>query len=89
MKRGFFRIYLILGFLVFQASMVFSQCAMCRGTLESQVSAGNTTLAANLNLGIMYLFFAPYVLLGTLAYFWYRKSKRNGENIVRTGHIAG
>ena len=68
--------------------MAFSQCAMCRGTLESQVSAGETTLAANLNLGILYLFFAPYVLLGTLGYFWYRKSKKNGKHIFRTSHIT-
>ena len=89
MKRGLFRIYLIIGLLAMQVYQVAAQCAMCRGTLESQVSAGNTTLAANLNLGIMYLFFAPYVLLGTLAYFWFRKSKKNGENIVRTGHLTG
>ena len=70
MKRGLFRIYLIIGFLVFQGTLAFSQCAMCRGTLESQVSAGETTIAANLNLGILYLFFTPYILLGTLAFFW-------------------
>lgn len=89
MKRGLFRIYLIVGLLVSQVSIGLAQCAMCRGTLESQVSAGETTLAANLNLGILYLFFAPYVLLGTLAYFWYRKSKKHGDNIVSTGHLAG
>jgi hypothetical protein len=89
MKRGLFRIYLMFGLLVVQVYQAAAQCAMCRGTLESQVSAGETTLAANLNLGILYLFFAPYILLGTLAYFWYRKSKKNGESIVRTSHIAG
>lgn len=89
MKRGLFRIYLVVGWLVVQVYQATAQCAMCRGTLESQVSAGETSLAANLNLGILYLFFAPYVLLGTLAYFWYRKSKKNGENLVRTSHFAG
>lgn len=89
MKRGLFKIYLMVGFLVFQGYSAVAQCAMCRGTLESQVSAGNTTIAANLNLGILYLFFAPYVILGTLAFFWYRKSKLNATKISRTSHIAG
>jgi len=89
MKRGLFRIYLVIGLLVAQVYQAAAQCAMCRGTLESQVSAGETTIAANLNLGILYLFFAPYVILGTLAFFWFRKSKRNGAKIGRPSHIAG
>ncbi|GAB5523893.1 MAG: hypothetical protein Roseis2KO_17650 [Roseivirga sp.] len=57
--------------------------------MESSVSAGDTTMAANLNTGIMYLFFAPYVLLGALAYFWYRTSKRNARKVQATRHTAG
>ena len=41
-----------------------AQCAMCRTTIENNVSAGDTSLASGLNLGIMYLFFAPYVMWG-------------------------
>ena len=89
MKRMLHRAYLVLLLLTVQAFVAAGQCAMCRGAIESQVSSGDTSMAANLNLGIMYLFFAPYVLLGTLAYFWYRSSKRNGKKINRTSHIAG
>ncbi len=75
--------------LAVQAHLAWAQCAMCRGSVESSVAAGDTSMAANLNLGILYLFFAPYVLLGTLAYFWYRSSKRNGKKIGRSGYSIG
>tara|TARA_R110002072_G_scaffold163831_4_gene316705 strand:+ start:399 stop:665 length:267 start_codon:yes stop_codon:yes gene_type:complete len=66
-----------------------AQCAMCRGTLESSVAGGDTTTASNLNIGILYLFVAPYVLFGVLGYFWYRTSKRNGEKNKALSSIAG
>ena len=54
-----------------------AQCAMCRTQVVNNVSAGETmTLAQGLNYGIMYLFFAPYVALGVVAFFWYKKSKK-------------
>ncbi len=89
MKRGLIRIYLTLALLTLQGFQAISQCAMCRGAIQSQVSAGDTTMAANLNLGIMYLFFAPYVLLGTLAFFWYRKSKANATKVSSRISTAG
>jgi len=66
-----------------------AQCAMCRGAIESTVAAGDTSMASNLNLGIMYLFVAPYLVLGVLGFFWYRTSKRNGRKIKAFGNIAG
>ena len=89
MRKSLFRAFIVILALFTQASIAMAQCAMCRGSVESQVSAGETTMAANLNLGILYLFFAPYVLLGTLAFFWYRSSKRNGKKIVSRSHLAG
>jgi len=66
-----------------------AQCAMCRGSIESTVAAGDTSMASNLNLGILYLFVAPYLLLATLGYFWYRTSKRNGRKIKGLSNLAG
>jgi len=54
-----------------------AQCAMCRTQVVNNVSHGETSLAAGLNLGIMYLFFAPYIILGVVGYFWYRNAKVN------------
>ena len=60
------------------------QCAMCRATLETNVSNGaETNLAASLNFGIMYLFAAPYLVIATVAFFWYKSSKKQHlKNIV-------
>lgn len=47
-----------------------AQCAMCRAVLESE--EGQTT-AKGINDGIIYLMAIPYVLIGGLGYFIYRK----------------
>jgi len=53
-----------------------AQCAMCRASLESE---GNTTKAAALNDGIVYLMIVPYLLVGVVAYIvysmFYKKKK--------------
>ena len=54
-----------------------AQCAMCRATLENNVSNGNLGIAAGINAGILYLFFAPYLAVAVIAILWYRTSKAN------------
>lgn len=58
---------------------VFAQCAMCRATLENNVSQGNIGIAAGINFGILYLLVIPYLAVGTLAWFWYRSSRKLGK----------
>ena len=65
-----------------------AQCAMCRATLENNISNGNIGIAAGINFGIMYLFFSPYIFILLLAYFWYRTSKRNASKSIE-GNWAG
>ncbi len=57
----------------------FAQCAMCRTTLENNVSNGNIGIAAGINQGILYLFFAPYLAVAIIGYLWYRTSKLHGQ----------
>ena len=53
-----------------------AQCAMCRATLETNVSNGSeTVLASNLNFGILYLFSAPYIIIAAVGIFWFRRSQ--------------
>jgi hypothetical protein len=59
------------------SSEVVAQCAMCRGSLESSVSEGTTSIAAGINKGILYLLVMPYLIIGTLAYLWYKNSRDN------------
>ena len=57
----------------------WAQCAMCRATLENNLSNGNIGIAAGINFGILYLFLAPYTFVGLIAYLWYRTSKNNAR----------
>ena len=90
MMANSLRRFLLTGFfLLLTLVQGLAQCAMCRGSVESSVSAGNTTMASNLNLGILYLFFTPYVLAAVIAYIWYKASKKNVKKAQATGSIAG
>lgn len=60
---------------------LMAQCAMCRTTIENNVSAGETALGSGLNLGILYLFVTPYLIIATIAYLWYKKSRENAKKI--------
>lgn len=66
-----------------------AQCAMCRTTLENNVSNGNIGIAAGINSGILYLFFAPYLAVAVIAFFWYRTSKRNASHAIHHRPLAG
>lgn len=64
-----------------------AQCAMCRASLENNVSNGNIGIAAGINFGILYLFAAPYLVIALIAFFWYRASKNNRNEFVK-GNVA-
>jgi hypothetical protein len=65
-----------------------AQCAMCRTTLENNVSNGDIGIAAGINFGILYLFAAPYTVIALIAFFWYKTSKRTSQNESK-GSLAG
>jgi hypothetical protein len=60
----------------------FSQCAMCRATLENNLSNGDAGIAAGINFGILYLFFAPYLAIAAIAFFWFRAARRRRRAVV-------
>ncbi len=73
---------MVKAFVLFLASLItltsgLAQCAMCRATLETNVSNGSQEqLASTLNFGIMYLFTAPYLLVAIVGYIWYKQSRK-------------
>lgn len=74
--------------LLMTASDVMAQCAMCRGTVESTISNGRSVVASDLNLGIVYLLAAPYLLVAGIGYLWYRSSKReHGRRLEVAGRV--
>jgi len=78
---------ILLVFLVITPDLM-AQCAMCRGTVESTVSNGRSTVASQLNLGILYLLVAPYLIVASIGYLWYRNSKReHGRRLEIAGRV--
>ncbi len=61
----------------------FSQCAMCRATVESTVSNGRSVVASDLNFGILYLLMAPYLIVAGISYLWYRTSRKEHAERIK------
>lgn len=57
---------------------VAAQCPMCRMTGESNLRDGGTH-AKGLNKGILYMLATPYLLIGTIGFFWWRNNRRRDE----------
>ncbi|GMN05996.1 hypothetical protein MTsPCn5_13850 [Croceitalea sp. MTPC5] len=62
--------FFVLVTLVFFPQEIEAQCAMCRAALESEA---DNSQAEGINNGIVYLMAIPYILVGGLFYFIYRK----------------
>ncbi len=78
----FNRIFLILCLLFLIQLDVDAQCAMCRTTIESTVSNGRSNIATGLNTGILYLLSAPYLLVGGIAWLWFKQSKQEQKERI-------
>lgn len=51
---------------------------MCRAVLESE---GSQSAAEAINDGIMFLMAVPYILVGTIGYFIYRKYNKPQKSL--------
>jgi hypothetical protein len=58
-----------------------AQCAMCRAQLETADKAGMDAKNTGINSGILYLMLFPYLLIGGIAFLWYRSSQKNKERV--------
>ncbi len=70
MKKNVYFVFLIMLLLT---QTVDAQCAMCRAVLENE---GNVETAEGINNGIVYLMAIPYVLVGGLFFFVYKKMRK-------------
>lgn len=69
--------------LAFGGTTAYSQCAMCRATVESNVGTGKghnhepeSEVGSGLNTGILYLMAIPYLLIGTVGFLWYKHNRK-------------
>ena len=60
----------------------WAQCAMCRASVENNVSNGDTSIGAGLNNGILYLFVMPYLIALVIGILWYRAAKKRKSKLV-------
>ena len=59
-------------------SSVEAQCPMCRMSAESNLQNGGTA-GKGLNNGILYMLATPYLLIGGIAYVWWRNRRKEEE----------
>lgn len=67
-----------------------AQCPMCRMSLESNLKNGGTA-GQGMNAGILLLLATPYLLVGGIAFVWYRNKKTQAnvelvEGLEDTAH---
>ncbi|MBX2902140.1 MAG: hypothetical protein KF872_01195 [Chitinophagales bacterium] len=59
----------------FTAVDASAQCAMCKASAETSLEGGSTA-AAGINKGVLYLFLTPYIIAGTIGFFWWKAKKK-------------
>jgi hypothetical protein len=74
MKKLIVGFVFLLSFL--SVNFAHAQCAMCRASVENNVSNGETSIGAGLNSGILYLFVMPYLMAMAIGFFWWKSAKR-------------
>ena len=77
MKKTFFAasLALLLGVLLSLAPLAArAQCVMCKSQVEAARQERDDYDVAGLNKGIVYMMAVPYLLMGAVGYFWYRRT---------------
>lgn len=62
---------LMLGFAPMVAG---AQCIMCKSQVEAARAERDDYDVTGLNKGIVYMMTVPYLLMGAVGYFWYRRT---------------
>lgn len=56
----------------------YSQCAMCKASVESNIENDEEVVGKGLNDGIIYLMSIPYLVLGGIGFMIYKNWKSKG-----------
>ena len=73
------KLFILVALVLLTQIDALAQCAMCRTTVESTISNGRSNIATGLNTGILYLLSAPYLIVGAIAFLWFRQSKQEQQ----------
>ncbi len=77
MKTIIFRgaVALALSFLLGLAPVAaYAQCVMCKAQVEAAKAERDDYDVTGLNKGIVYMMTVPYLLMGAVGFFWYRRT---------------
>lgn len=74
MKSTIFRLFASAFMLFISSASLLAQCPMCRMSAESNLQNGGTS-GAGLNAGILYMLVAPYLIVGGIAFWWWKNKK--------------
>lgn len=77
MKKTFFAAVsaLLLGLMLTLVPLAArAQCVMCKAQVEAAKQENDDYDVAGLNKGIVYMMTVPYILMGAVGYFWYRRT---------------
>lgn len=78
MKKVVVLFFVIVAVVVLVQPELIAQCPMCKLSAESNLRDGGSA-GKGLNNGILYMFALPYLLVGSMAYLWY-KNRKNYDN---------
>ena len=81
MKKSFFKILtlcLLTFTFTFASLNANAQCPMCKMSAEQNLKDGGTA-GKGLNKGILYMFAAPYLIVGTLGFIWWYNRRKEEE----------
>jgi hypothetical protein len=71
LKVALFSIFILI--LVWNPFSAFSQCAMCKAVVTNNAADGADRLSESINSGILYLMTVPYLILGSIFFFAFKK----------------
>lgn len=77
-QKTIFIFFLSLVTLVLVGTDVAAQCAMCKASIES--SDKMKAYTEGINKGILYMAAVPYLMIGSIAYIWYRSYRKFKDN---------
>ena len=80
MRKKLNILFLLLLILLANDTNIFAQCAMCKASMENSLSTSSDSFSAGLNIGILYLFIMPYIIISIIGLLWYRASKKNAAS---------
>jgi hypothetical protein len=80
MKNSFFVMILFLLVALAVPTDLDAQCAMCKGAAEANLRQGGGD-PKGLNNGILYMLSIPYLLVGSIGYWWWRNRRQEKEQV--------